>query len=132
MEQEASIELGGDYPVIVPFFMKEIIEQMSICARKSKYVDHASGVSARFSLANYRTMVASARHRGVRLNERPAVPRVSDLGHFYSSSLGKLELDLMGSQQMSERQVLESVMAEAIRTVFAEYVEKAGLDEISQ
>ncbi|HTU93430.1 MAG TPA: magnesium chelatase [Gemmataceae bacterium] len=131
MEQEAAIDLGGDYPVLVPYFMKEIVEQMSICARKSKYVDHQSGVSARFSIANYRTMVASARQRGVRLGERAAVPRISDLGHLYSSSLGKLELDMMGSQQMSEKQVLEAIVAEAIRTVFEEYVEKAGLDEIA-
>ena len=62
-------------------------------ARRSKYVDHQSGVSARFSIANYRTMVASARQRGVRLGEKPAVPRISDLGHLYSSSLGKLELE---------------------------------------
>jgi magnesium chelatase subunit I len=132
MEQEAGLDLGGEYPVLVPPFMKEIVEQISICARKSKYVDHQSGVSARFSIANYRTMVASARHRAVRLGERPAVPRVSDLGHLYASSLGKLELDMMGSQQMSERQVLEAVVAEAIRTVFAEYVDRAGLDEIAQ
>jgi magnesium chelatase subunit I len=130
MEQEAGIELDGDYPVLVPYFMREIIEQMSICARKSKYVDQHSGVSARFSIANYRTMVASARHRGVRLGERPAVPRISDLGHLYSSSLGKLELDMMGSHQMSERQVLEAIQAEAIRTVFEEYVDKHGLEAI--
>jgi magnesium chelatase subunit I len=132
MEQEAGIELGGDYPVVVPYFMKEIVEQISVCARKSKYVDHQSGVSARFSIANYRTMVASARHRGVCLDEKPAVPRISDLGHIYASSLGKIELDMMGSQQMSERQVLEAIAAEAIRIVFDEYVEKTGLDEIAQ
>ena len=132
MDQEANIDLGGDYPVLVPPFMKEIIEQMSMCARKSKYVDHQSGVSARFSIANYRTMVASARQRGVRLREKPAVPRISDLGHLYSSSLGKLELDMMGSQQMSERQVIDAIVAEAIRIVFEEYVEKGGLEEIAQ
>jgi magnesium chelatase subunit I len=132
MEQEAGVNLDGEYPVLVPYFMREIVEQMSICARKSKYVDHQSGVSARFSIANYRTMVASARQRGVRLNERPAVPRISDLAHSYSSSLGKLELDMMGSHQMSERQVLEAIQAEAIKTVFEEYVDKHGLDEIAQ
>lgn len=132
MEQEAELDLGGDYPVLVPYFMKEIIEQISVCARKSKYVDHQSGVSARISIANYRTMVASARHRGVRLGEKPAVPRISDLGHLYSSSLGKLELDQMGSQQMSERQVLEAIIAEAIHTVFEEYVQKDGLEDIAQ
>src|SRR6516165_6357966 len=132
MEQEAGLDLGGEFPVVVPYFMKEIVEQISVGARKSKYVDHQSGVSARFSIANYRTMVASARHRAVRLGEKPAVPRISDLGHLYSSSLGKLELDMMGSQQMTERQVLDAILAEAIRTVFDEYVHKAGLEEIAQ
>ncbi|VTS05623.1 Magnesium protoporphyrin chelatase, putative OS=Pirellula staleyi (strain ATCC 27377 / DSM 6068 / ICPB 4128) GN=Psta_3300 PE=4 SV=1 [Tuwongella immobilis] len=131
MEQEASLDLGGEFPVTVPYFMREIIEQISVCARKSKYVDHASGVSARFSIANYRTMVSSARHRGVRLGEVPAVPRISDLGHLTTSSLGKLELDMMGSQQMSEKQVLEAIIAEAVRIVFNEYVDKHGLDEIA-
>ncbi len=131
MEQEAGPIAAGPFPVFVPYFMKEIVEQISVSARKSKYVDHASGVSARFSIANYRTMVASARHRGVKLRESPAVPRISDLGHLPTSSLGKLELDLMGSHQMGEKQVLEAVIAEAIRTVFDEYVEAHGLDEIA-
>src|SRR5690606_38554916 len=101
-------------------------------ARRSKFVDHSSGVSARFSLANFRTVVASARRRGVVLGEQPAVPRISDLGHLYSSSLGKLELDMMGSHQMSERQVLDSVVAQAIKTVFSEYIEEHGLAEIAE
>jgi magnesium chelatase subunit I len=118
--------------VLVPYFMKELIEEISRAARKSKYVDHESGVSARLSIANYRTMVASARQRAAVLGEQPAVPRISDLGHLYASSLGKLELDMMGSHQMSERQVLDAVMAEAIANVFAEYVDKHGLAEIAE
>ena len=132
MEQEAGISLDGDFPVVVPYFMREIVEQVTIQARKSKYIDQQSGVSARFSIANYRTMVASARQRGIVLGEQPAVPRISDFGHLYASSLGKLELDLMGSHQMSERQVLDAVVAEAIRIVFDEYVDKHGLAEISE
>jgi magnesium chelatase subunit I len=132
MEQEAAVNLDGEFPVAVPYFMREIVEEISRAARKSKFVDQQSGVSARFSIANYRTMVASARQRGALLGERPAVPRISDLGHLYSSSLGKLELDLMGSHQMSERQVLDAIVAEAIGNVFAEYVDRHGLDEISQ
>jgi magnesium chelatase subunit I len=132
IDQEAGVNLGGDYPVVVPYFMREIVEQISIAARRSKYVDHSSGVSARFSLANYRTMIASARQRGVRLGEKPAVPRISDLGHLYSSALGKLELDLMSSHQMSEKQVLDAILADAIKTVFDEYVDRHGLDEIGK
>jgi len=131
-EQESGIELGGDFPVVVPLFMREIIEQISVVARRSKYIDHQSGVSARFSTANYRTMVASARRRAAILGERPAVPRISDLGHLHASALGKLELDMMSSHQMSERQVLEAIVAEAIRDVFSEYVDRHGLDEVTE
>jgi magnesium chelatase subunit I len=126
------LETRSSLSVIVPYFMKELVEEISRAARKSKFIDHESGVSARLSLANYRTMIASARHRAAVLGETPAVPRISDLGHLYASSLGKLELDLMGTHQMTERQVLEAVMAEAIATVFGEYVDKHGLAEIAQ
>jgi magnesium chelatase subunit I len=131
-EQEAAVDLGGEWPVVVPPFMKEVVEQITIAARGSKFIDQQSGVSARFSIANYKTMVASARQRAVRLGERPAVPRISDLGHLYSSSLGKLELDMMGSHQMTERQVLDAVVAQAIATVFEEYVDRHGLDAIAK
>ncbi len=132
MEQEAGVDLGGPFPVVVPYFMREIVEQITVQARQSKYIDHQSGVSARFSIANYRTMIASARQRAIALGEQPAVPRISDLGHLYSSSLGKLELDLMSSHQMSERQVLDAVVAEAIRIVFEDYVAEHGVAQIGE
>ena len=131
-DQESNLDLDGEYPVSIPYFMKELIEQITIQARKSKYVDQMSGVSARFSLANYQTMIASARQRAIVLGEKPAVPRISDLGHLYSSSLGKLELDLMGSHQMSEKQIIDSILAEAISVVFNEYVERHGMQEIAE
>lgn len=132
LKQESGLDLEGDYPVRVPYFMLEIIEQISIEARRSRYVDHQSGVSARFSLANYRTMIASARRRGIALGEKPSVPRISDLGHLPASGLGKLELDLMGTHQMSEKQVLEAIIATAIGSVFQEYCDRHGFDEIAK
>ena len=124
------IELDGSFPVRVPRFMKEICEQMTIEARQSDYVDVQSGISARFSIANYRTMIASARRRAAVLGETHAVPRISDLAHTIASSVGKLELDLMSSHQMNEIQVLEAIQIEAITHVFDEYADQHGLDEI--
>lgn len=132
MEQEAGLDLDGEYPVRVPLFMKEICEQITIEARRSPHVDQASGVSARFSIANYRTMIASARRRAALLGERPTVPRISDLGHLLASSLGKLEIDLMSSHQLSEQQVLEAVQNAAIKRVFDEYVDRHGLGAIAE
>ncbi len=122
---------GKTYPVIVPRFMKEVVEEISIRGRKSKWVDQDSGVSARFSIANFKQMVASARQRAIRLGETPSVCRVSDLAHFHASAVGKLELDMMGTHQMTERQVLDALLAEAVGGVFEEYVTKHGLEEIA-
>lgn len=130
--QEAGMDLGGDHPVLVPPFMEQVLEQISIAARRSSHVDQDSGVSARFSAANYRTMVASARRRGILLGERPSVVRISDLAHLHASAAGKLELDLMGTHRMSERQVLEQLIAEAVATVFEEFVDEHGLGEIAE
>jgi magnesium chelatase subunit I len=50
----------------------------------------------------------------------------------YASSLGKLELDMMGSHQMSESQVLDALIATAVKNVFEQYVEEYGLAEIAE
>ncbi len=131
IHEQAGIELDGEFPVVVPYFMSEVIEEITIQARKCKYIDQASGVSARFSLSNFRTMVASARQRGIVLGEKPSVTRMSDLGHLYASSLGKLELDTMASHQMSESKVLDSLIALATRNVFQQYVDSYGMKEIA-
>jgi len=130
--REAGIDLGGEFPVLVPPFMEALVEEISRAARASRFVDQASGVSARFAIANYRTMVANARRRGIAHGERPAVPRVSDLAHLKASALGKLELDLMGSHQMTEAQAIDAIVAEAIASVFGEYVDAHGLGEIAE
>jgi len=132
MERESGVDTGGRFPVVVPPFMKQVCEEMARAARRSKHVDHQSGVSARFSIANYRTMIANARRRSIVLDESPAVPRISDLWHFHASALGKLELDMMGAHQMSERQVLDAIAAQAVATVFEEYVSEHGLSEIAE
>ena len=39
---------------------------------------------------------------------------------------------MMSSHQMSERQVLDAILAEAIRNVFEEYVDRHGLSEVAE
>ena len=92
---------------------------------------HVGGTCINEGCTPTKTMIASARQRAIRLDEKPAVPRISDLGHIQSSALGKLELDMMGSQQMTEKQVIDAIVAEAIKTVFGEYVDEHGLAEIA-
>ncbi|HVZ80200.1 MAG TPA: magnesium chelatase [bacterium] len=128
IHQEARMPKDGDAKLVVPAFMEEIIEQITMEARKSPYVNQKSGVSARLSIANFETMVANSRRRAVVLGEAEAVPRISDLNYLYTSSAGKIDLDPFREETVTERQVFEKIMDKAILTVFKEHMEKDHLE----
>jgi len=75
------------------------------------------------SIANYETLAAAAIRRALRLGERQAVPRVSDLASLVASSTGKLELEYAGAEQ-SELEIVEGLLRRATRVVFEEVVEE--------
>ncbi len=128
IHQEASVPKGGEVKLTVPDFMTDIIEQITMEARKSPYVNQKSGVSARLSIANYETMIANARRRAVILGEAEAVPRMSDLNYLYTSSAGKIELDPFREETVTEFQVFGKIMDKAVAQVFKEYMEKEHLE----
>src|SRR5208282_2324909 len=78
--------------IVVPMFLKEIVEETSRLARKSPHVNQASGVSVRMSIANSENLVSNAERRALALGETEAVARVSDLVGLVGSSRGKIEL----------------------------------------
>lgn len=124
IHQEASVPKDGEVKLCVPDFMTDIIEQITMEARKSPYVNQKSGVSARLSIANYETMLANARRRAVILGEAEAVPRMSDLNYLYTSSAGKIDLDPFREETVTEYQVFGKIMDKAVGQVFKEYMEK--------
>jgi magnesium chelatase subunit I len=126
--QEARVPEGGEVKITIPDFMAEIIEQITIEARRSPYVNQKSGVSARLSIANYETMIANARRRACVLGEKEAVPRMSDLNYLYTSSAGKIELDPFREETVTEFQVFSKIMDRAVLQVFKEHMEKAHLE----
>ena len=110
-----------DEPVIVPHFIKEIVEETSRLARTSPHVNQASGVSVRMSIANLETVISNAERRSLLHQESPAVARVSDLYWITSSSRGKIELGL--SQDTGDEDVLiVRLLEEAIKNIFDQYL----------
>ncbi len=91
--QESSVPTTPGVRVDVPEHMRSIVAAISHEARRSPHVNQRSGVSVRLSIANYETMVANATRRALRLGEREAVPRVSDLEALTSSTAGKVEIE---------------------------------------
>ena len=107
MEQEAEVLDMGDYRVEVPGFMKEIIAEITLHARKSPDINQRSGVSVRTSISDYEALVANAFRRALSLDESEVVPRVSDLPFIMPSFQGKVEFEAMeglitGGLQLAE------------------------------
>jgi magnesium chelatase subunit I len=103
--------------VVVPHFMKEILEEMARLARTSPAVNQQSGVSVRMSIANYENMLSNAERRAILLGETPVVPRISDLAYLAASTRGKIELT-MSEDEGQEDRVIDKLLGEAVKNVF--------------
>jgi magnesium chelatase subunit I len=100
----------------MPDFMAEVVATLSQQARSSPHVNQRSGVSVRLSIANYETLLANAVRRALRLGERDAVPRVSDLQALTSSTSGKVEVETL--EEGRDEQIMERLVKSAVLTVF--------------
>ncbi len=107
--------------VLVPEFLESIVEEITVQARSNHLVNQKSGVSARLSIANYETVVASARRRALLLGQEKGCARLTDLGNLFASSSGKIELDPYRDETVTEYQVIMQIVDAAIREVFLEH-----------
>ena len=82
----------------------------------------------RVSITNYENMLSNAVRRAIRLKERQAVPRVSDLSAVIASTAGKIELDTVGD--VKEEKVVEKLVRQAINRVFREYFEVSEFEQL--
>lgn len=121
MEQEYTKLDMGEYKVVVPAFMQEIIAEITHLARKSPDINQRSGVSVRTSIANYEAMLANALRRAIRTGEQVIVPRISDLAFISASFQGKVEFEAM--EEGREDKILERLIQNAVKSVFDRYTD---------
>ena len=119
-EDNAWVERDDAPAIVVPGFMKQIVEEISRLARSSPHVNAASGVSVRMSIANYENMLSNAERRGVLHGDEQTVARISDLSHIAASSRGKMEL-AMTEETGEEDQLVMRLVDEAVKSVFDEH-----------
>ena len=118
-EQEAWIGRDAGVEVHVPVFMRELIEEVAIQARKSEYVDQNSGVSARLPIALIENLVSNAERRGLKTGETRVTARICDLQHAVSAVSGKVELVLEGEQEGSMN-VARALLGRGVKALFAQ------------
>jgi magnesium chelatase subunit I len=116
MEQERTQFATDGIQVTVPDFITEIVAELTHHARRSHDISQRSGVSVRMSVANYENLVSNATRRAIRLGEKQAVPRISDLAAIHASTTGKIELEAMG--EVREDQVVDKLIQSAVLSAF--------------
>jgi magnesium chelatase subunit I len=128
MEAEATPFEAEGIEVGYPDFMKQIVAEITHQARLSSDISQRSGVSVRVSITNYENILSNAVRRAIRLKERQAVPRVSDLSAVIASTAGKIELDTVGD--VKEEKVVEKLVRQAINRVFRENFEVSEFEQL--
>jgi magnesium chelatase subunit I len=108
--------------------MKEVIAEVTQLARRSNDISQRSGVSVRVSVSNFENVLSNASRRALRLKERQAAPRVSDLSAIMASTCGKIELDAVGD--VKEERVVQKLINAAVVSVFNEYFEQREFDQL--
>jgi magnesium chelatase subunit I len=117
--QEAWVQRPSGIEIVVPQFMRELIEEVAIQARKSEYVDQNSGVSARLPIALIENVVSNAERRGLVTGEPRVFTRVCDLQHAVSAVSGKVELVLEGEQE-GTLGVARALLGRGIKSLFSQ------------
>ncbi|MEM8783365.1 MAG: magnesium chelatase [Planctomycetota bacterium] len=117
--------------VEVPEYLATVIETMVAQARESSHINQASGVSVRCSIACMETLVSSAERRGLITGEDPVLPRVCDLAHMLAATRGKIELLMAEDGQETEDRLVESLLGEAVKSVFDDVADIADFEHVA-
>ncbi len=129
MEQEAAPLDQRSRKVEVPGFIKEILGQLTMDARKSNDINQTSGVSVRVTINNYESLISNAEKRALRCKENEIVPRISDLHSLLASTTGKIEMEYVGEEKR-EDELVERLLNRSIVKVFDQHFTLGSLQKV--
>jgi magnesium chelatase subunit I len=111
--------------LIVPEFIREVVEQIAFEAREDNHVDKHSGVSQRMPITAMESAVSNAERRSLLTGEEWIVPRISDIYAAIPSMTGKMELEYEG-EQLGANRIARDLIKRAAGEIFEGYF--VGID----
>jgi magnesium chelatase subunit I len=115
---------NGD-ELIVPEFIREVVEQIAFEARDDIHVDKHSGVSQRMPITVMESVISNAERRALLTGEDVVVPRISDVYAAIPSMTGKMELEYEG-EQLGANRIARELIKRAAGEIFEGYF--VGID----
>ena len=123
--QEAWTNRSQGSDVVVPEFIREVVEQIAFEAREDNHVDKHSGVSQRMPITVMESVVSNAERRSLLTGDEPIVPRVADIYAAIPSITGKMELEYEG-EQLGAHRIARELIKRAAGEIFEGYF--VGID----
>jgi magnesium chelatase subunit I len=106
-----------DLDVVVPEFVREIVEEVAFQARQDSRIDKRSGVSQRLPISLLENVISNAERRAILSSEPAVVPRVSDIYAALPAITGKFELEYEGELRGADN-VAREIIRNAVGAVF--------------
>ena len=117
-KQEAwAARSDANLEVVIPDYIRAIIENIAFVAREDSKIDKRSGVSQRLAISCMENVVSNAERRALACGESIVVPRVADIYAAMPSITGKFELEYEGELRGAER-VAHELIRSAVARVY--------------
>ena len=127
MDQERT-RFPDEDSMVIPYYMKEILAEITSQARESSEINQRSGVSCRVSISNFETLLGNALRRSIIHGEQYVCPRTSDLPYIMASFSGKIELETF--EEGRESRVTDDLTRRGVLRVFGGVFEADELERI--
>jgi len=127
MDQERT-RFPDEDSMVIPYYMKEILADITSQARESSEINQRSGVSCRVSISNFETLLGNALRRSIIHGEQYVCPRTSDLPYIMASFSGKIELETF--EEGRESRVTDDLTRRGVLRVFGGVFEVDELERI--
>src|SRR5438270_2302410 len=128
--QEAWASRNGK-KLVIPKYVREVIERIAFAAREDKKIDKRSGVSQRLPISCMENVISNAERRAFRHREQITVPRVGDVYAALPAITGKLELEYEGEMKGADH-VGRELIRNAIAKTYEQYYTGANVQQIVQ
>jgi magnesium chelatase subunit I len=128
--QEAWAARNGN-KLVIPKYVREVIERVAFAAREDKKIDKRSGVSQRLPISVMENVISNAERRAIRHGESVVVPRTGDIYAALPAITGKLELEYEGEMKGADY-VGRELIRSAIAKTYDQYFNGVNMQQVIQ
>jgi magnesium chelatase subunit I len=128
-EQEAWVRRNSGRTILVPEFVKQVVEAIAFKARVDQRIDKRSGVSQRLPISCLENVISNAERRSIVVGEDHIVPRVSDIYAALPAITGKIELEYEGELKGADI-IARDLIRQAVQMIFRHYYPSTDFKQI--